>query len=416
MNLIQEIRSALKQNSLRTILTGLSVSWGIFILIILLGAANGLKNAVVENMGDRAKNTVKITAWHTTKPYKDRNKDRKLSFVDKNMQSIGRLPETEKISAILSVNFPIVYQSQSVNNTSIKGVYPAYREIVSPTIKEGRFINEVDVEYRNKVIVLHPKIATMFFHKKSGIGEYVTVGGVLFRVIGVGSTSQTWQKESYIPYSTAQAIFHPNKKFDEIALTTQGLKTEQTNNAFDEKIQQKLANEMQFDPTDRGALWIDNMQKNYFQTMKIFAGLNLFMMLIGILTLIAGIVGVSNIMLVSVKERTREIGIRKAIGATPATILRSVLVESVLITAFFGYIGMLFGVGLIELIGFVMEQGAAVEFSSDGQQLSVFKAPTVEIKYIIISTLILILSGAIAGYIPAKKAVKIQPIEAMKEQ
>ena len=177
---------------------------------------------------------------------------------------------------------------------------------------------------------------------------------------------------------------------------------------------------MMFDPKDEQALWINNSQENYLQTMKIFNGLNLFVTIVGIFTLIAGIVGVSNIMLVSVKERTREIGIRKAIGAPPANILRSIVIESILITAVFGYIGMMLGIGLTEIVSFVMEQGAstasASESSNPAEGMTIFKDPTVQLSYVLFSTVILIISGVIAGYMPARRATKIKPIEAMREE
>ena len=173
-----------------------------------------------------------------------------------------------------------------------------------------------------------------------------------------------------------------------------------------------MSQSLRFDPKDTQALWVWNSQQNFIETMKIFAGITLFVSIIGIFTLIAGIVGVSNIMLVSVKERTREIGIRKALGAPPATILNSIIVESILITTIFGYIGMMMGIGLTEIVNFIMEQSAA----GGGDGMSVFKNPTVELSYVLISTAILIVSGVIAGYIPARKAVRVKPIEAMKEE
>ena len=175
---------------------------------------------------------------------------------------------------------------------------------------------------------------------------------------------------------------------------------------------------MMFDPKDEQALWISNSQENYLQTMKIFNGLNLFVTIVGIFTLIAGIVGVSNIMLVSVKERTREIGIRKAIGAPPANILRSIVIESILITAVFGYIGMMLGIGLTEIVNFIMEQGAssATESSNPAEGMTIFKNPTVQLSYVLFSTVILIIAGVIEGYMPARRATKIKPIEAMREE
>jgi putative ABC transport system permease protein len=193
-----------------------------------------------------------------------------------------------------------------------------------------------------------------------------------------------------------------------------GLKTKEANDNFNDNLKNTMSKSLRFDPKDTQALWIRNSQRDYIETMKIFAGITLFVSIIGIFTLIAGIVGVSNIMLVTVKERTREIGIRKAIGAPPLSILGSIIIESILITTIFGYIGMMMGIGLTEIVNFIMNQMAAQNPSDTG--MSVFKDPTVKLSYALISTTILIISGVIAGYMPARRAVKIKPIEAMREE
>jgi putative ABC transport system permease protein len=191
-----------------------------------------------------------------------------------------------------------------------------------------------------------------------------------------------------------------------------GLNTKESNKAFDDRLKGTMSKSLSFDPNDAQALWVWNSQRDFIETMQIFNGITLFVSIIGIFTLIAGIVGVSNIMLVSVKERTREIGIRKALGAPPASILQSIILESILITTFFGYIGMMMGIGLTELVNYIMLQSAA----GGGDGMSVFKNPTVELSYVLISTSILIVSGVIAGYMPARRAVRIKPIEAMREE
>jgi len=236
-------------------------------------------------------------------------------------------------------------------------------------------------------------------------------------VVGVNTKKEGWDgSQAYIPFTTAQSIYNPDKKFNSIAFTTKGLETKESNERFDKQLKSKMSQTMLFDPKDEKALWINNSQENYLQTMRIFKGINLFVTIVGIFTLIAGIVGVSNIMLVSVKERTREIGIRKAIGASPASILTSIVIESILITALFGYIGMMMGIGLTEVVNFVMEKSAAGQTNAGGEQMSVFKNPTVQIGYVIFSTVILIISGVIAGYMPARRATRIKPIEAMREE
>nr|MBP7181020.1 FtsX-like permease family protein [Dysgonamonadaceae bacterium] len=221
---------------------------------------------------------------------------------------------------------------------------------------------------------------------------------------------------AYIPFSTSQVIFNPDKKFNQIMFTVNGLETKAANERFDEALRNLMGRSLSFDPQDKQALWVDNSQADYIETMKIFGGITIFVSIIGIFTLIAGIVGVSNIMLVTVKERTREIGIRKAIGAPPSSILKSIILESIIITAIFGYVGLMLGIGVTELVNFLMEQAAAANASSDSMQMSVFKNPTVDIGYAVFATVVLIIAGVLAGYLPARKAVKVHPIEAMREE
>ena len=415
MNVLQEILAGLKHNLLRTILTGLSVSWGIFILIILLGAGNGLKNGVKSNFSDRATNTVQMWPGKTSMPYHGLKSGRSLQFSEKEVGTIhDNLNESSGETGIIEKQSVITYNNE-YGTYNLVGANPQYKQIFNLKIAEndGRFINKLDLEASNKVIVLDKKITEVLFKKESALGKYVKVGDIMFKVVGVNSKKERWGNgNAYIPFTTAQLIYNPDRKFHSIAMTVNGLETTEANEAFSEKLKTNMAKSLNYDPNDTQALHLRNAQRDYVETMKIFGGITIFVSIIGIFTLIAGIVGVSNIMLVSVKERTREIGIRKAIGAPPASILRSIIIESILITAIFGYIGMMFGIGLTEFINFVMEQAAAG--NPDG--MSVFKNPTVPLSYVLISTTILILAGVLAGYMPARRAVRIKPIEAMREE
>jgi len=415
INTLQEIIASLKHNKLRTVLTGLSVTWGIFILIVLLGAGNGLKNGVSSNFSDRATNTVQIWSGTSSLPYKGLKSGRSLNFAEKQINDVeDNLVETNNQTGVIEKHLTITNKSE-YGSYSIKGVDPTYNTIFNLKFERdaGRFINYTDEKSSNKVIVIDKKIAEVLFKGESALGKYVKVGDVMFRVIGINSKKERYGDGSaYIPFSTAQYIFNPNLKFYNIAMKVNGLETKESNEAFNEKLKSTMSKSLSFDPNDTQALYLQNSQRNFIETMKIFNGITIFVSIIGIFTLIAGIVGVSNIMLVSVKERTREIGIRKAIGAPPASILRSIIIESILITTIFGYIGMMLGIGLTELVNFIMEQSAAG--ASDG--MSVFKNPTVELSYVLISTSILIISGVIAGYMPARRAVRIKPIEAMREE
>ncbi len=417
MDILQEIWSGLRHNKLRTVLTGLSVSWGIFILIILLAAGNGLKNGVTSNFSDRATNTVQIWPGRTSKPHQGYQAGRELSLTEKEVQKIDEdVKEMTDRTPVLDNYLTITYKSE-YGSYSVRGVTPLYTSIFNLKFGEngGRFINQTDINEKRKVIVLDKKVVDVLFKDELPVGKFVQVGQVMFQVIGVNSKKDNWGNgNTYIPLSTSQAIFNPDEKYRSIAMTVNGLTTMEENDTFNLDLKKTLSQTMIFDPEDTQALWIRNSQRDYIKTMNIFNGITLFVSIIGIFTLIAGIVGVSNIMLVTVKERTREIGIRKALGAPPAQILFSIILESIMITAFFGYVGMMTGIGITEAVNFVMEQSAAQNPSETG--MSVFKNPTVNLTYVYISTLILIISGIIAGYMPARRAVKIKPIEAMRDE
>jgi len=417
MNTLQEILATLSHNKLRTILTGLSVSWGIFILIVLLGAGSGLSNGVKHNFNNRATNSVQMWSGNSSLPYKGLKTNRSLTFAEKQIADVSsHLTEPDKETGIIEKQSTVTYKSEYGNYT-VRGVNPTYKDIFNLKFEQdnGRFINELDLRDNSKVAVIDKKIEEVLFKDKSALGQYIKVGSVMFQVIGINTQKERFGSPNcFIPFTTAQLIYNPNKKFNSIAMTVQGLKTEAANDTFNNKLKTVMANSLRFDPKDEQALYLYNAQREYIQTMKIFDGITFFVMIVGILTLIAGIVGVSNIMLVSVKERTREIGIRKAIGAKPGTILRSIVAESILITSVFGYLGMVLGVGLIELVNYVLQKFAA-QGPSDND-MSVFRDPSVSLTYMGMATLILIIAGIVAGYMPARRAVRIKPIEAMREE
>jgi putative ABC transport system permease protein len=416
---LQEIFSTLKKNKLRTTLTGLSVSWGIFILIVLLGAGNGLKNGVMSNFSSRAINRINLWSGTTSIPYKGLKSGRNLQFMEKEISTIhDEVSQSDLITPRSDKSQTISFGSE-YGTYQVRGVMPAYSEIEKLIIQEsdGRFINQLDINQMNKVIVLDRKIVEVLFKGKPALGQYVKVGQLMFKVIGINSKKEQWGgSNAYIPFSTSQMIFNPDKKFNQIMFTVNGLETKMANERFDESLRNLMGRSLSFDPQDKQALWVDNSQADYIETMKIFGGITIFVSIIGIFTLIAGIVGVSNIMLVTVKERTREIGIRKAIGAPPSSILKSIILESIIITGIFGYIGLMLGIGVTELVNFLMEQAAAANASSDSVQMSIFKNPTVDIGYAVFATIVLIIAGVLAGYLPARKAVKVHPIEAMREE
>src|SRR5690554_634839 len=416
---LHEIWGTLKKNRLRTTLTGLSVSWGIFILIVLLGAGNGLKNGVMQNFSSRAVNRVNLWPGTTSMPFQGLSSDRQLYFTKSEMDFIrDEVEESGLVTPRVNSNQTISY-GQEYGSYQVRGVMPNYFDIEKLIVApgDGRFINPLDIKEKNKIIVLDKRVSDLLFKDESPLGKHVKVGQIMFQVVGINSKLEQWGgPNTYIPFTTAQAIFNPGGKFYQITFTVDGLVTAEENERFDESLRSLMARRLRYHPDDQQALWVYNAQSEYVETMKIFDGITFLVTIIGILTLIAGIVGVSNIMLVSVKERTREIGIRKAIGATPASILKTIILESIIITTVFGYIGLMMGIGLTELVHFFMEQAAGAGAASNEPQMSVFTIPTVNVGYALFATLVLIIAGVVAGYLPARRAVKVKPIEAMRQE
>jgi putative ABC transport system permease protein len=363
----------------------------------------------MSNFGDRATNSIQLWAGRSSMPYEGLRTGRWLTYSEREFRVLkDEIPEIGRGTPIVDRQQNIVRGSEFGTYT-VRGVKPDYAVIFNPTISagDGRFINQLDMKNQSKVVVIDKQIEEQLFRGKSALGEHIQIGSIMFRVIGINSKS-SWSPTAYIPFTTAQALYNPHGKFSTMAFLIDDLKTEQENEALNDRVRAVMARTLRFNVADPRGIWIRNNQREFLQTMRIFGGINIFVSIIGIFTLIAGIVGVSNIMLVSVKERTREIGIRKAIGASPASILRSIILESVLITSIFGYIGLLLGTVVIELVNMIVSQSA-------GDGPAVFKNPSVEMSSALTATIILIISGVIAGYIPARRAVKIKPIEAMKE-
>ncbi len=412
---IREIGTTIKTNKLRTFLTGFSIAWGIFMLIFLLGAGNGLRNGIESNFSRRAKNTISIWPGATSMPYKGLPVDRSIKFDQKDFNLIKRLPEVDYISAQINRRSIISYNKE-YGSWSTLGVHPgaAYINNIDMSTGSGRFVNEIDIERKRKVIVINSEMQDILFKGENPLGKYVTAQGIAFLVIGVykDETGRT-NVPSYIPFTTAQSLYNQNYGIDRIDFTVVGLKTEAQNEAFIEKFRQQMGALHNFDPKDKSAVSMWNTAADSMQTAQVFDAITLFIWVVGILSLIAGVVGVGNIMLITVKERTREFGIRKAIGASPASILRLVLLESILITAVFGYLGMVFGVGVTEIANSITE---AMAQTQEAGTPVVFKNPTVDIGIVFQATLVLIVAGVTAGSIPAIRAVRVSPVEAMRAE
>lgn len=412
----QEIFSTIKRNKLRTFLTGFAVAWGIFMLIVLLGAGNGLIHAFEQSSSERAMNSIKIFPGWTTKSYDGLKEGRNIRLDNKDMDATTRNFNENVISAGATVrqgNVNVSFGSEYVNLT-LYGIYPNYTEVEAVKLSKGRFINDIDLRERRKVAVLHTKTAEILFNKSKTepIGQFVNSGGVAYQVVGLYTDQgDRASSDAYIPFTTLQTIYNKGDKLNNIIFTTKNLETKKSNEAFEKRYRKVLAANHRFDPEDDGAIWIWNRLTQYLQQQNGMALLRTSIWVIGIFTLLSGIVGVSNIMLITVKERTREFGIRKALGAKPSSILFLIIIESITITTLFGYIGMVLGIATTEWMNtaFGNQTMDAGMFSQ-----TVFLNPTVDISIAIQATLTLVVAGTLAGFFPARKAVSIRPIEALR--
>ncbi len=413
----QEILATIKKNKMRTFLTGFSVAWGIFMLMILLGSGNGLRNGVRHNFMNDAINAMWLWSGKTTIPHQGLKEGRQINFTNSDFDVLNDLEGTEFVSGryfISGNNFS--YGSEHGTYTAVT-CHPDLQEVESIKITEGRFINEIDMRQARKSVVLGKDIYDALFKQKNAIGEYIRINNIPFKVVGICQEGGgTRHRNAYIPVSTGQRVFNGSNRLHNFAITINASTIDESK-AIEQEVRETLATKHKFNVEDKSALGSYNKLENVIQTMKIFQGINIFIWIIGIGTLIAGVVGVSNIMLIVVKERTKEIGIRKAIGASPASVVGLILLESILITTIAGYIGLVLGTGLMEGVNFFVEQQfEAAAATNGGRGDTLFRNPTVDLNVAVMATTLLIVAGAIAGYIPARRAAGIKPIEALRDE
>lgn len=410
-----EVGTSMSRNKLRIALTGFSIAWGIFMLIVLLGAGNGLIHGVMNNYGSSPMNIITLYPGRTTQPYKGLQEGRKITLNAQDIQFLlNNFPDKIiSVSPKISTSATIVYNKEFISGRVI-GISPSDIRISEDNqVIRGRDFNETDIKERRKVCILGEKnLEVLFPDGRDPIGLWVKIGEIPFRVIGVyHSTNSFGTSESvYIPQTTCTAIFAPDGHYSSVALWVKNINTIDENETFVRNLRSAMGRYKSFEASDRSALWIGNVYEEYQNITTLFSTLKLFIWIIGLATLIAGIVGISNIMLITVRERTREFGIRKALGASPASIVSLVMLESVGVTVLFGYIGMLLGIGLTQLVSTILSMSA-----TEGD-MTVFLNPTVDLGVIITATLVMILAGMISGYIPAKRAVSIKPVEALAAQ
>jgi len=413
----QEIYYSLKQNKLRSFLTAFGVFWGIFLLLIMLGASKGLQNGAMDNFSNRATNSLYLWTRPTTIPYKGFPIGRRFYFDNDDIKALRQhIPEIQFLGPRNQVggHRGVTNISRGLKDGafSINGDYPEYRYIQLLKITTGRFINDLDMRDRRKVTVIGTRVREVLFEEEEDpLGEYILVKGVYFKVVGVFTTNSEGDEAEeetqtiFIPFTTFQNAFNFGKRVSWFSITSQ---PHIPASVVEKKAIALLAERHQIAPDDRNAFGRYNAEKEYRKMVNLFKGINILTWFVGTFTLIAGVIGVSNIMLIIVKERTREIGIRRAIGATPFNIISQIVAESVLLTALSGYIGLFFGVVIIELVSRVLTAtGAKVEY---------FKNPEIDFTVAIASLSILVICGALAGLIPGRKAVSIKPVEAIRDE
>jgi putative ABC transport system permease protein len=413
----QEIFSTVKKNKLRTFFTAFGVFWGIFMLIIMLGSGKGLHNGVSTGMGDMATNSMFMWTRRTTIPYKGFPRGRFYQFRNNDTQAlIDNIPEIEHIAPRLqgwggNGNNNVI-RGERTGAFTIQGDYPAYNIIDPVKMLSGRFINKFDIDEKRKIAVIGIRVFDeMFEPGENPIGQYLRIQGVYFKVVGTFQSKKNDQQadrenqQICIPFTTLQKTYNYGDIVGWYAITA---KSNSSVSIVEEKAKALMKTRHSISPDDDRAIGSFNVESEFKKMTKLFAGINGLIWIVGIGTLLAGVIGVSNIMLIVVKERTKEIGIQRAIGATPLNIITQIITESVFLTTLAGYIGLALGVGIVELVNYILIK--------TGADKAMFNNPEVDFDKAITALIVLVIAGALAGFIPAKKAVSIKPIDAIRNE
>jgi putative ABC transport system permease protein len=409
----QEILSGLKKHKLRTALTAFGVFWGIFMLVLLIGIGNGLETGVMRQFEDLAVNTLYVWSDRTSIPYKGLKAGRWFPLTNEDTGALqASFPEIQNLSPQLNLwgDYTVDRKDKS-SSFRVSGVGPEYLRIRATRIEKGRPFNLLDMERKRKVAVIGSRVREVLFaNGEDPLGQYIKIKGVYFQVVGLlGTRAVGGNREEAetiaIPFSTMQQAFNMKNW---VHFYVMNVKTDRPLTEVESRIKSFLALRHEVSPQDPRAIGSWNNAREFNSLKGLFGGVNIFIWIVGIGTIVAGIVGVSNIMLIIVKERTREIGIRMAVGATPGSIIGMIIRESVLITSVSGYLGMVAGVGVIELVSRLMNT-----FKMQNQY---FSNPYVDIRIAITATVLLVLAGTAAGFFPALRAAGIKPIEALKEE
>lgn len=418
-DILTEIWATARRNKLRTTLTGFAVAWGIFMLIFLLGAGNGLINATQQNSHRYLNTSMVIFGGQTSKAHKGLKEGRRIELNDRDMEITQERfsDNVEEVGAELDHGNTTMSHGKEYTAANISGVYPNDYIINKRDMIYGRFINKIDIRDRRKSIVVSDDMAKELSptgNVADMLGQIVRMEDLAFHIVGIYQVDKSMMgTDAFIPFTTYRTIYNVGDKTGNIVFSFKGLETEQQNEAFEQRYRANLNGNHGAAPDDEEAVWIWN---RFTQAMQMNTGMGMLrtaLWIVGIFTLLSGIVGVSNIMLITVKERTHEFGIRKAIGATPWSILRLIIIESIIITTFFGYIGMVLGIAANEYMNATIGN---MKVDSGMFTTTMFVNPTVGLDVCINATLLMVVAGTIAGLIPARKAAHVRPIEALRAE
>lgn len=416
--LIKEIWSTSKRNKLRTSLTGFAVAWGIFMLIFLLGAGNGLINAQLQQSTRFLANSMRVFPGETSKAYKGLKEGRSITLNDRDIlisnQTYGQYVD-DVGGRLEQYNVNINYGDNYVASQSLVGVAPTHPKIDKTELIAGRFINEIDMKDQRKNVVLSRSQAKELCKDyRSLVGKNVKISNLNFQVVGIYKDDESRNNtEAFIAYSTIKTIYAKGDDAGSLEFTIKNLKTQEDNKQFEKNYRASINNNHQAAPDDERTIWLWNRYMDNIQMNQGIAIMQTALWIVGLFTLLSGIVGVSNIMLITVKERTREFGVRKAIGAKPWSILKLIITESIIITSFFGYIGMVCGVAANEIMDATIGHTTV---DTGLFKAAMFVNPTVGLGTCIGATITIVIAGTIAGLIPAIKAARIRPIEALRAE
>lgn len=417
-SLLSEVWSTSKRNKLRTSLTGFAVAWGIFMLIFLLGAGNGLINAQLQQSTRFLANSMRVFPGETSKAYKGLKEGRSITLNDKDIlisnKTYGQYVD-DVGGRLEQYNVNINYGDNYVASQSLVGVAPTHPKIDKTELIAGRFINEIDMkEQRKNVVLSRSQAKELCKDYRSLVGKNVKISNLNFQVVGIYKDDESRNNtDAFIAYSTIKTIYAKGDDAGSLEFTIKNLKTKEDNEQFEKNYRASINNNHQAAPDDDRTIWLWNRYMDNIQMNQGIAIMQTALWIVGLFTLLSGIVGVSNIMLITVKERTREFGVRKAIGAKPWSILKLIITESIIITSFFGYIGMVCGVAANEIMDATIGHTTV---DTGLFKAAMFVNPTVGIGTCIGATITIVIAGTIAGLIPAIKAARIRPIEALRAE